>query len=84
MFGTLLARVPDPFALMDAFHVIYALAIVVALIRGVFGMIGGLALSSGAPWGRPVMLIAAFLALSALPLGTTLGIYTLIVLLPIE
>jgi hypothetical protein len=34
--------------------------------------------------GRTLGLLAGFLSLANIPLGTTLGIYTLIVLLPIR
>ena len=82
MFGALLTRVPDPFTLMTIFHILYIAAIIVTALSGLFGLFAGLALLAGKSTARALSLIAAFLSLSDLPLGTTLGIYTLIVFLP--
>jgi hypothetical protein len=82
MFGALLNRVANPFALMDIFHVVYGGAIVLAIACGIFGIMAGLALMSGQHSARPLGLIAAVLSLSNIPLGTTLGICTLVILLP--
>ena len=45
------------------------------------GIIGGWALWSGKPWGRPVVLVLGILDLLNIPFGTALGIYTLWALL---
>jgi uncharacterized membrane protein len=82
MFGALLTRVADPFTLMAIFHVLYIAAIIVTALSGLFGLFAGLALLSGKSAARSLSLVAAFLSLSDLPLGTTLGIYTLILFLP--
>lgn len=82
MFGTLLNRVPNPFTLMTAFHFIYAANVVLSVLCGLIGILGGLALLSARQSGRTLTLIAGFLALTNLPVGMTLGIYTLVVLLP--
>jgi hypothetical protein len=82
MFGALLSRVPDPFTLMDVFHFMYIVMIVLSLVCGILGLVGGLALLGRQPSGRRLVLLAGFLSLSSIPLGTTLGIYTLVVLLP--
>ena len=84
MFGALLNRVPDPFALMTDFHVLYAIMIALSVVCGILGIIAGLALLAGNRSGRMLALIAGFLSLSNIPLGTTLGIYTLVVLLPMR
>src|ERR1700686_4931776 len=83
MFGALLNRVPDPFALMGVFHFLYTLMIVFSAVCGLLGIVAGLALLGGQRSGRKLALIAAVLSLSDIPLGTTLGIYTLVELLPI-
>jgi hypothetical protein len=84
MFGALLSRVPNPFALMDDFHIVYMGIVVLSFVCGVLGILTGLAfLASGRPV-RKLALLAAFLSVSEIPLGTTLGIYTLIVLLPLR
>jgi hypothetical protein len=82
MFGTLLNRVPNPFTLMTAFHFIYAANVVLSVLCGLIGILGGLALLAARQSGRTLTLVAGFLALTNLPVGTTLGIYTLVVLLP--
>jgi hypothetical protein len=84
MFGALLNRVSDPFSLMTDFHVVYIAMIALSVVCGILGIIAGLALLAGNPSGRLLALIAGFLSLSNIPLGTTLGIFTLVVLLPIR
>jgi len=78
MFGALLGRVADPFTLMNTFHFLYAAAVVLSAVCGLFGLVAGLALLGGRGSARTLCLIAGFLSLPNLPLGTTLGIYTLI------
>jgi len=82
MFGALLSRVPDPYTLMSIFHVLYIAAIVVTALSGLFGLFAGLALLAGKSSARSLSLVAALLSLCDLPLGTTLGIYTLVIFLP--
>jgi len=84
MFGALLARVPNPFALMSDFHIVYAGIVVLAFLCGLFGILAGLALLANQRVARMLALLAAFLSVSKIPFGTTLGIYTLIVLLPLR
>lgn len=81
MFGALLNRVPDPFSMMSGFHFLYGFVIVLSAVVGILGIVAGLGLLSGASVGKPLAIAAAFLSLSSIPLGTTLGIYTLIVFL---
>lgn len=82
MFGALLNRVPNPFALMSDFHIIYACIVALAFLCGVCGILAGLALLANQRPARMQALLAAFLSVSEIPLGTTLGIYTLVVFLP--
>ena len=82
MFGALLDRVPNPFALMRDFHIVYAGVVVLAFLCGVFGVLAGLALLANQRPARTLALLAAFLSVSEIPFGTTLGIYTLMVFLP--
>ena len=83
MFGALLARVADPFTMMSNFHVVYTLIIALSVLCGVLGLLAGLALLAGQGYARGLALVAGFLSLSEIPLGIALGIYTLIVLLPL-
>ncbi len=82
MFGALLTRVPDPYTLMAAFHVIYICAVIVTALSGFIGFFAGLALLAAKSSARSLALVASVLSLCDLPFGTTLGIYTLIVFLP--
>jgi hypothetical protein len=43
-------------------------------------VIGGVGLLKGAPWSRFVVLVLGCLCLLAVPLGTILGIYTILML----
>jgi hypothetical protein len=81
MFGALLTRVVDYATLMAIFHILYIAAIIVTALSGIFGLLAGLALLAGKS-PRTLSLTAAFLSVADLPLGTTLGIYTMIVFLP--
>jgi hypothetical protein len=81
MFGALLTRVPNPFALMADFQWIYLTVEVLSAAAGAFGILAGLALLARQAMARPLALIAAFLSLSEILLGITLGTYTLIALL---
>jgi hypothetical protein len=82
MFGALLPRVADPFTLMSAFHFFYVTVILWSALCGAFALLAGLGLLAGQRAARSLALIAAFLSVSELPLGATLGIYTLILFLP--
>jgi hypothetical protein len=82
MFGALLNRVPDPFTLMNIFHIVYGLIVAVSAVCGILGVLAGMALLGGSPFGRTLTVVVAIFSLSSIPLGTTLGIYSLIVLLP--
>jgi|SRR5580704_5526083 hypothetical protein len=81
MFGALLSRVANPFPLMSAFHFFYACAIVLSAAAGVVGVIAGFLLVGGNRSSRPLATLAAILSVSNLPIGTTLGVYTLVVFL---
>src|SRR5262252_5673963 len=81
MFGALLTRVPNPFAWMDLFHLLYACCTILAWVCGGLAILGGLALLRGAASGRGLLLAASFLSLSDLPVGIAISVYTLMVLL---
>jgi hypothetical protein len=84
MFGALLSRVANPFALMSDFHIVYAGLVVLSFLCGLFGIMAGLALLANQRAARMLALLAAFFSVSEIPFGITLGIYTLIVLLPLR
>jgi hypothetical protein len=82
MFGALLSRVANPFALMSDFHIVYAGLVVLSIVCGIFGILAGVALLANQRAARTLALIAGFLSVSEVPFGTTLGIYTLVLFLP--
>jgi hypothetical protein len=82
MWGALLTRVPNPFALMDYFHFFLVFAIILGIVAGVVSIIAGLSLMSRGAAARSMGLIAAFFGLINGPLGVALGAYTLVVLVP--
>lgn len=81
MFGAILTRVPNPYSLMTAFHLIYTGWIILSAASGILGILAGIILLSGAGISRILALLAAFFSVSFVPVGTTLGIYTLILFL---
>ncbi len=82
MFGTLLSRVAYPFAFMNLFHIIYTLVMIQSIVCGLLGILAGPSLLAARRFGRGLAIAAAFLSLSRIPLGITLGVYTLAILLP--
>jgi hypothetical protein len=84
MFGALLSRVPDPYSLMADFHIVYVGILVLTVLCALLGLLAGLALLANQGPTRMLALVAAFLSVCEIPFGTTLGIYTLIVLLPLR
>jgi hypothetical protein len=83
MFGALLTRVANPFSLMAAFHLFYLFWIILSAAAGIFGLLAGIALISGWSAARMLALVASVLSLSEIPIGLTLGTYTLVALLPL-
>jgi hypothetical protein len=81
MFGALLMRVANPFFFMGVFHFLYAVVIVITFISGILGVLSGLALLTRGSSARSLPVLASFFSLCDLPLGTTLGTYTMIVFL---
>lgn len=84
MFGSLLNRVADPYVLMGIFHFLYTAFLFVSAVCCIVGFVAGLALVGGHKSGRKLALIAAVFSLSDIPLGITLGVYTLVELLPVH
>lgn len=77
MFGSLLTRVPDPYSLMTAFHIVYSVAIVWSGISAVLGILAGLAMLISQSATRILVTAAALLALPELPFGVMIGVYTM-------
>src|SRR3978361_2220423 len=79
MFGALLNRVPNPYPLMSAFHLIYAGWILLSAASGISGVLAAISLLAGARAGGLLAVVAALLAVPFIPVGTMLGTYTLVV-----
>src|SRR3984893_4403018 len=79
MFGALLNRVPNPYPLMNSFHLIYAGWIVLSAASGIFAVLAAISLLAGAGAGGLLAVVAALLAGAFIPVGTMLGTYTLVV-----
>ena len=77
MFGALLTRVPDPYSLMTAFHILYSVAIVWSGISALLGIVAGLAMMASLSAARILVVAASLLALPELPFGVVLGVYTM-------
>jgi hypothetical protein len=84
MFGALLNRVPNPYPLMSAFHLIYAGWIVLSAASGILGVLAGISLLAGVGASRILAVVAALLAVPFIPVGTMLGTYTLVIFVPRE
>jgi hypothetical protein len=82
MFGAMLSRVPNPYTLMDTFHLFYAATILLSFVCGVLGVLAGAALLANRSAGRMLALFAAFLSLPEMPVGLMLGVYTIVKFLP--
>lgn len=77
MFGALLTRVPEPYSLMTAFHILYSVAIVWSGISAVLAILAGLAMLVSQNAARILVVAAALLALPELPFGVMIGVYTM-------
>lgn len=53
----------------------------ILLVRTALALVAGWGLMEHAPWGRVVAIVAAIFSLFKFPIGTALGIWTLVVLL---
>ncbi len=75
-------RHEDPLARILAPGLFMILA-VAFFIHALTSFIAGWGLYKLRPWGRTVAIVMAFLSVLSAPIGTALGIYTLVVLLPV-
>jgi hypothetical protein len=82
MFGALLSRVPNPFALMSDFHLLYVCIIFWNILSGIVALVAAADLLGRRASARKVGILAAFIALPVPFFGIILGVYTLFVLFP--
>ena len=76
MWGAIINRVPDPFAWMDAFHLLVALAVIIIVVTAVCSLFAAVGMFTGARFGRTMGLWAAALGLMTSPPGAALGAFT--------
>ena len=84
MFGALLSRVANPFALMADFHLVYVCIIIWNILSGIVALVAAADLLARRRSARAIAILAAFIALPVPFFGIMLGIYTLFVLFPSE
>jgi hypothetical protein len=84
MFGALLSRVANPFALMADFHLVYVCIIIWNILSGIVALVAAADLFARRRSARAIAILAAFIALPVPFFGIMLGIYTLFVLFPSE
>ena len=72
---------PGPLSHMDFFPGLLRFAWLFMVGRSILAAVAGWGLLERTQWGRIVALVAAILSLVRLPLGTALGIATLIILI---
>jgi zinc-ribbon domain len=65
-------------------HSIIGFASGFVLLKAVLSIVTGVGLLQRESWARPLAIVMSFFELLHIPLGTALGIYTLVVLLPNE
>jgi|HubBroStandDraft_4_1064222.scaffolds.fasta_scaffold861463_1 hypothetical protein len=82
MFGALLSRVPNPFALMSDFHLLYVCIIFWNILSGIVALVAAADLLGRRASARKVAILAAFIALPVPFFGIMLGVYTLFALFP--
>src|ERR1700730_2588394 len=73
MFGALLNRVPNPYPLMSAFHLIYDGWMVLSSVSGMVEILAEISLLAGPGGSRILAVVAALLAVPFIPVGTMLG-----------
>jgi hypothetical protein len=71
----------DPFPFMQFVRGIFVFSGIVSLITGILGICAAVALLRRDRSGRTIAIVAACFALISFPVGTAMGIYTLVVLL---
>jgi hypothetical protein len=82
MWGAIITRVANPFALMSLFHFFLIFAVVLNVIAGIFSLLAALALLGRTGSARTLALVASFFGLINGPLGIALGAYTLVIFVP--
>src|SRR5580704_5100222 len=79
-----ISLVPNPFALMADFHLLYVVMILWNIVSGITALVAAADLLARRRSARSVAILAGFIALPVLPFGIMLGVYTLFVFLPLD
>ena len=82
MWGAIITRVANPFALMSLFHFFLIFAVVLNIIAGIVSLLAAMALLGRTGSARTLALVASFFGLINGPLGVALGAYTLVIFVP--
>jgi hypothetical protein len=82
MWGAVITRVANPFALMSLFHFFLVFAIVLNIVAGIVSLLAAIALLGRSGSARKLALVASFFGLTNGPLGIALGAYTLVICFP--
>ena len=82
MWGAVITRVANPFALMSLFHFFLVFAIVLNIVAGIVSLFAAIALLGRSGSARKLALVASFFGLTNGPLGIALGAYTLVICFP--
>ncbi len=82
MWGAIITRVANPFALMSLFHFFLIFAIVLNIVAGIVSLFAAIALLGRTGSARKLALVASFFGLTNGPLGIALGAYTLVICFP--
>jgi hypothetical protein len=82
MWGAIITRVANPFALMSLFHFFLIFAVVLNIIAGIVSLLAAMALLGRTGSARTLALVASFFALINGPLGIALGAFTLAIFVP--
>jgi uncharacterized membrane protein len=70
-----------PFEVLNIVPLILLTVAAAMFIVSIFGILGGIGVLKRKEWGRIITLIASFVNLLHIPIGTALGVYTLWVLM---
>jgi hypothetical protein len=82
MFATFIPHDAAPFPLIPFMRAILLWSAIYSAAAGLLGIWAAWGLVHKEPLGRILALVAAFMCLISIPVGTALGVYTLVVLLP--
>jgi hypothetical protein len=83
IFGTLLGVSFIPDIADEAVYILRSVGVFVSVIIGIFSLpevIAGIGLLKKKEWARIMALVVSFLNLLAIPFGTALSIYTLVIM----